>query len=146
PGARRQVPPVARDAAVDLGIRIVCVERPGVGDSTDHVYGQLVDWPADVAVVADYLGQDRFMVAGLSGGGPYALASAYALADRVVAVGLLGSLVPTAGDDAAAGGIVALSRTFNWALSLLRLPLSVGLWSFVRAGNPLAHWLVQGFA
>jgi pimeloyl-ACP methyl ester carboxylesterase len=146
PGARRQLPTVARDAAVDLGLRVVCVERPGVGDSTDHAYRQLTDWAADVAVVADLLGHDRFMVAGLSGGGPYALACAHQLPDRVVAVGLLGSLVPTAGDDALAGGLVALSHRFNGVLTALRRPLGLGLWAFVRAANPLSHLVVQAFA
>jgi pimeloyl-ACP methyl ester carboxylesterase len=146
PGARRQVPPVGRDAAQQLGIRIVCVERPGIGDSTDHAYRSISDWPADAAVVADYLGHERFMVVGLSGGGPYALACAHTLADRVVAVGLLGSLVPTAGPDAVAAGIVALTRRFNGLLGLLRRPLGLSLWAFVRAANPLAHLLVVGFA
>jgi pimeloyl-ACP methyl ester carboxylesterase len=146
PGARRQVPLAGRDAAEHLGLRLVCVERPGVGNSTDHAYHQLRDWAADVAVVADHLGHDRFMVVGLSGGGPYALASAHELPDRVVAVGLLGSLVPTAGPDAIAGGIVALSQQFNGLLRRLRRPLGLGMWGFVRALNPLSHVIVQGFA
>ena len=36
PGARHQVPPLARTAAVDLGLRVVGVERPGIGLSTNH--------------------------------------------------------------------------------------------------------------
>jgi pimeloyl-ACP methyl ester carboxylesterase len=145
PGARRQVPPVGRQAAQDLGLRVVCVERPGVGDSTDHVYACLADWAADVRVVADQLGHERFMVVGLSGGGPYALACAHKLAAQVVAVGLLGSLVPTAGEDATAEGLVALSHRFNGLLSLLRRPLGIGLWALVRTMNPLSHLIVQGF-
>jgi pimeloyl-ACP methyl ester carboxylesterase len=145
PGARRQVPPVGRRAAQDLGLRVVCVERPGVGNSSDHAYERLSDWAGDVAFVADHLGHERFMVVGLSGGGPYALACAYKLAARVVAVGLLGSLVPTAGDDATAKGLVALSRHLNRELRLLRRPLGLGMWGFMRAVNPLSHLLVQGF-
>jgi pimeloyl-ACP methyl ester carboxylesterase len=146
PGARRQVPPAGRAAAEHLGLRVVCVERPGIGSSTDHAYHQVRDWAADAAVVADHLDHDRFMVVGLSGGGPYALATAHELPDRVVAVGLLGSLVPTAGADATAGGIVALSQRFNGMLRLLRRPIGLGMWGFVRALNPLSHLLVQGFA
>ncbi len=145
PGARRQVPPVGRDAAERLGLRIVCVERPGVGDSTDHAYNSVREWSADAAFVADRLGHERFMVVGLSGGGPYALACAHELPKRVVAVGLLGSLVPTAGEDAAAEGLVTLSRRFNGALRLLRRPLGIFMWGFMRASNPLSHLIVQGF-
>jgi pimeloyl-ACP methyl ester carboxylesterase len=79
-GARRQVPLVARRAAEELGLRVVCLERPGIGFSTDHSYRQMRDWAADVAFVADRLGHERFMVVGLSGGGPYALACAHAAA------------------------------------------------------------------
>jgi pimeloyl-ACP methyl ester carboxylesterase len=106
----------------------------------------LVDWAADIALVADRLGHERFMVIGLSGGGPYALACAHELPRQVAAVGLLGSLVPTAGDEAIAGGIVALSRRFNAVLTVLRRPLGLGLLTFVRAVNPLSHVMVKAFA
>jgi pimeloyl-ACP methyl ester carboxylesterase len=146
PGARRQLAPTGRRAADELGLRVVCVERPGVGFSTNHMYGGMRDWARDVAVVADRLGHERFVIAGLSGGGPYAMACAHELPDRVVAIGLLGSLVPTAGEDAAAGGIVALSHRFNGPLTVFRGPLSRMLWGFVRGVNPLAHLVLQGFA
>src|SRR5258708_35910887 len=139
PGARRQVPPAGRDAAEQLGLRVVCVERPGVGDSSDHAYRRLSDWPADVTIVADHLGHDRFMIVGLSGGGPYALACGHELSDRVVAIGLLGSLVPTAGEDATAEGILALHRRFNPVLALLHRPLGIRMWCLLRAANPVAH-------
>src|SRR5215218_5093964 len=146
PGARRQFPPVGRRAAEELGLRVVSVERPGVGDSTDHAYPVLTAWAADMAEVADRLGHDRFVTLALSGGGPYALACAHELPERVLAVGLLGSLVPMAGEDAVAGGLVALSARFNGALTALRRPLGRGLWGVVRALNPVAHVAYRGFA
>ena len=76
------------------------VERPGVGDSPDHRYRNFREWADDVEVVVDELGHDRFAVVGLSGGGPYALACAAGLPDRVTAVGLLGSVCPLLGPDA----------------------------------------------
>jgi len=146
PGARRQIPPAGRRAAQELGLRLVCVERPGVGDSTDHSYARITDWAADLALLADHLGHELFMVVGLSGGGPYALACASELPARVVAVGLLGSLVPTAGEDAIAGGVVALSQRLNPLLKLSRRPIGLAMWGFVRVANPLSHLFVQGFA
>jgi pimeloyl-ACP methyl ester carboxylesterase len=142
PGARRQVPPVARAAADRLGLRLVCIERAGVGVSSDHAYRQLRDTAADIAIVADHLGHDRFLVLALSGGGPYALACAHEMPDRVVAVGILGGLVPTTGEEAAAHtGIVSLTRPFNRLLSAFRIPLGLGLWSFIRVSKPLGHVL-----
>ena len=84
PGARS--PSSAAAPPNGIGLRLVCLERPGVGDSTDHVYPHLRDMSDDVAIVADRLGHDRFMVAGLSGGGPYALACAHDEPYGVVAI------------------------------------------------------------
>ena len=49
PGARRQPPPTAHETARALGLDIAYPERPGVGDSTEHVS----DWAADAVVVAE---------------------------------------------------------------------------------------------
>ena len=146
PGARRQVPPVARSAADRLGLRLVCVERPGVGASSDHLYRDVRDSASDVEVVADHLGHDRFLVVGLSGGGPYALACAHEMADRVMAVGILGGVVPTTGEEAAAAtGIVALARTYNRLLTMFRGPLGLGLRGFVVAISPAGHVLYRAY-
>ncbi|HEX6311104.1 MAG TPA: alpha/beta hydrolase [Acidimicrobiia bacterium] len=145
PGGRRQVPPLGRRAAADLGLRLVCVERPGAGDSTDHAYPTIRDSAPDLAVVADHLGHDRFMIVALSGGGPYALACAHEMPDRVVALGILGGLVPTSGDEAAAGGIVALTRPFNVLLTAFRRLLGRGLWAFVRGAEPAGHLMYRAY-
>ena len=67
-------------------------------------------------MVADRLGHERFMVVGLSGGGPYALACAHELPSRVVAVGLIGPVVPTTGEDEVA--------TACWATPCASTPCS----------------------
>jgi pimeloyl-ACP methyl ester carboxylesterase len=54
----------------------------------------VVDWPADVAVLLDHLGVDRFAVLSLSGGAAYALACAATFGERVAAVGVLGGAPP----------------------------------------------------
>lgn len=145
PGARRQLPPIARDTALALGLRIVCPERPGVGDSTEHVYDRVRDWAVDAGTVAERLGYDRFMVVGLSGGGPYALACAHEFPDQVVAVGLLGSVTPVAGDDIASSGPVSLARPFNRVIGAARRPLGLGLWALLQVLPPIAHGVVVGF-
>lgn len=55
---------------------------------------RLLDWPADVGALADALGLDRFAVIGFSGGGPYAMACARAIARRLTACGILAGLGP----------------------------------------------------
>ncbi|MGI8664086.1 MAG: alpha/beta fold hydrolase [Acidimicrobiales bacterium] len=139
PGGRRQLPVVGRRAADLLGLRVVLVERPGSGASSEHHYRAVVDWADDIGIVADHLGHDRFAVVGLSGGGPYALACGARLADRVACVGVLGSVVPSVGPDASASGVVPLARTFNPILTATRWPLGTALWAVLRPLTPLAH-------
>ncbi|MGZ4786353.1 MAG: alpha/beta fold hydrolase [Acidimicrobiales bacterium] len=138
PGGRRQVPPSARAAADEQDVRIVALERPGVGQSSPHAYDSILDWAADVEECADQLGLDRFGIIGLSGGGPYVLACAYGLASRTVAGAVIGSVAPTRGEDAPEGGIVQLTARFSSVLDLLHGPLGHGLWGLVRVLGPFA--------
>lgn len=66
-----------------LGARLVTFDRPGYGHSEPLPGRTLLDVAADVERLADHLGLDRFALSGMSGGGPFVLATAYALGDRV---------------------------------------------------------------
>jgi pimeloyl-ACP methyl ester carboxylesterase len=82
------------EAAEASAVRLVIADRPGYGDSDFKPDRTLLDWPRDVGELADVLGIDRFAVFGMSGGGPHAAACAYALRDRVSALGLVSSPGP----------------------------------------------------
>lgn len=140
PGARRQVPPAAVEHAKSIGVRIIGVERPGIGWSTPHHYQHLIDWAEDIRHVCRTLGIDRFGVIGLSGGGPYALACAAALADHVVAAAILGGVAPSRGSEAPAGGIISYAKPFGPVLTLAREPMARAFSCTVRnILAPLAH-------
>jgi pimeloyl-ACP methyl ester carboxylesterase len=83
--------------ATRLGIRLITFDRPGIGLSTPQPKRRILDWPRDVAEFADAQGLERFAVLGWSGGGPYALATAHELPDRVTHLGLVASVTPLAG-------------------------------------------------
>jgi pimeloyl-ACP methyl ester carboxylesterase len=70
-------------AARELGLRVVAPDRPGMGESDFKRGRTLLGWAVDLAELADYLGLRRFAVAGTSGGGPYALAAAHLLGERL---------------------------------------------------------------
>lgn len=70
----------------DAGIHLVTVDRPGCGVSSRNPGGSLLDWPADIVELADSLGFGRFGIIAESGGGPFALACAYALPHRLTRV------------------------------------------------------------
>ncbi len=138
PGARRQIPEAARLAAEELDVRLIGIDRPGVGASTSYRYGSLLDFPPDLATIADRLGVERFAMIGLSGGGPYALATAYAMPERVAAVAVLGGVAPTQGDDAPEGGLVGFAARFASAIALFHVPLSLLLSGVILAMRPIA--------
>lgn len=136
PGGRRQIPPAARVAAGDLGIRLVALERPGIGASSPHLYPNVLGWAADVDEAADRLGVGRFACVGLSGGGPYVLACAHEHPDRMTAGAVLGGVAPARGPDAISGGLVGVLAPIGPAVGALRVPLNLVLWSAVQCVLP----------
>ena len=77
------------------GVRLIAPDRPGFGCS-DFVEGvtTVENWPNDVVALADALGIQKFAVFGPSGGGPYALACAWKIPDRLTAVGVFAAVGP----------------------------------------------------
>lgn len=75
------------EATRAAGVRLVTVDRPGVGGSDLQPGRRLADWPLDVAELADALEVDRFAVAGYSAGGPYAVACAALIGGRITRAG-----------------------------------------------------------
>jgi pimeloyl-ACP methyl ester carboxylesterase len=113
PGSRLFHPPDPTLPA-SLGLDLVTVDRPGYGQSTHQPGRRLLDWPADLAALADHLGWSDFTVAGISGGGPFALACAHELTDRVTAVVLVSSVAPY-WPGAVRGMLATTRRSFQLA-------------------------------
>ena len=112
PGSRFE-PQFGDQAGKDHGYRIIALDRPGIGQS-DHAKGRrLLDWPEDVREAARQLGVERFGVIGVSGGGPYALACAYALPEQADFTALLGSWGPVAEKPALWQEMAPLDRFFG---------------------------------
>ena len=95
PGSREQRYP-DEGLAQRMGARVIHVDRPGFGWSDPAPHLRLRDWALDVEQLAEHLGLDRFAVAGVSGGGPFAAACAALLPDRVSRVALVSSVGPPA--------------------------------------------------
>ena len=64
------------DAAAKHGLRLVCVDRPGMGQSSPQADRSFAGWATDLTAIADALGHREFGVSGWSEGGPWALAAA----------------------------------------------------------------------
>jgi pimeloyl-ACP methyl ester carboxylesterase len=136
PGGRRQIPPGARVFAEQHGIRVIGIERPGIGASTPHLYANVRGFADDVDVVLEHLKVERCGVVGLSGGGPYSLACAHSLA-RVQACAVLGGVAPSRGSEAIDGAISSLAR-FAPLVERVHRPLGAALSLAVRSAHPFA--------
>lgn len=110
------------DAGQETGVRVVAPDRPGYGGSPFRPF-RIADWPDDVAALADHLGLEAFGVLGFSGGGPFALATAADLDDRVAGVAVVGGVAPPAAPyrGLGVGGRLfrALPRYLPWTLAPL---------------------------
>ncbi len=83
PMSRLHLVPLEEQFAAQ-GLRVVSPDRPGYGRSSPQPGRSMLDWPTDVATLADALQVDRFLVAAHSSGGPYAVACAALLSERVL--------------------------------------------------------------
>jgi len=78
--------------ARERGIRLLAPDRPGVGDSSRWHLGRSVvvaDYAPVLTAFVDALELESFSLLGYSGGGPYALRGAHALAGRVHAAAIV---------------------------------------------------------
>lgn len=101
------------------GFCVIAPDRPGIGWSDAQPDRALLDWPAVVREMADHLGIGKFYVMGVSGGGPYTLATVHALGERV-----LGAAVVCGAPPLGEGGAERLMWPYRAALLIRkRLPV-----------------------
>jgi pimeloyl-ACP methyl ester carboxylesterase len=74
------------DVLDQLGLRLIAVDRPGLGASSPDPGSTLTDWVADVRHLARALDLGSFKIVGFSQGAPFALACAEAGIVSAVAV------------------------------------------------------------
>ena len=102
------------EAARDLGIRIISPDRPGISGSSLQPNRKLSDWPQVVERLANHLGIEKFRLLAISGGAPYAYATARAMPERVRAIAIISGAVPIV-DLVDRQGLL---RLYRWMLAL----------------------------
>jgi pimeloyl-ACP methyl ester carboxylesterase len=81
-------------SAQEFGIRLISVDRPGIGLSDPKPGRVVADWAADIAELTDQLGIDTFAAIGWSMGGQYALALGHELRSSVTRVAVIAGGLP----------------------------------------------------
>lgn len=80
---------VSDELLKSLGVRLIAVDRPGLGLSDFQPNRRILDFPKDILALADCLNIERFSVLAYSLGGPYGLACALATPERLNKVGIV---------------------------------------------------------
>ena len=109
----RTMAELADNAARDLNVRIISPDRPGIRDSSFQENRKLIDWPDLVEQLADHLGFKQFRVLAISGGAPYAYATAWKIRERVRAAAVA-SGAPPISDLEDHSGLLTLYRRMIW--------------------------------
>ena len=126
------------------GVRMLVHDRPGYGGSTRQPGRRMADAAEDARRLADALGWHRFAVHGHSGGGPYSLACAALLPERVTRCAVGAGLAPSHADGVDFFGRLDPRRGTTFRLALdgedaLRRYLSeasAGIMATIAAGGP----------
>jgi pimeloyl-ACP methyl ester carboxylesterase len=92
----RTMAQLADESARSLGIRIISPDRPGISGSSMQLDRKLSDWPRVVEQLAYELEIGEFRILAISGGAPYAYATAIAMPDRLRAIAIVGGVIPFA--------------------------------------------------
>jgi pimeloyl-ACP methyl ester carboxylesterase len=104
------------EPARELGIRIISADRPGISGSSLQRDRKLTDWPRLAERIADHLGIHDFRMLAISGGAPYAYATAAAMPHRVRAIAIVGGAPPLS----EISDTNELLPLYRWMLTLYR--------------------------
>jgi pimeloyl-ACP methyl ester carboxylesterase len=71
------------DSLIKAGICVICIARPGYGESSPYNMFQVAEWGEIVSILVDELNLPQFDLLGMSSGAPYSYAIGYKLRDKV---------------------------------------------------------------
>jgi len=132
PGSRLEVTILA-DRAIKKNIRVIGIDRPGMGLSDFKKNRTLLDWPDDVVELADALGIDKFAIEGISGGGPYVAACAYKIPERLTSCGIISGAASKDLEIEKKMRIFSVIRIFPWLFKLMIWLQSRGMRNLEKA-------------
>src|SRR5262245_60815543 len=114
-----------------VGVQIIATDRPGCGGSSPAPGRTFPGYALDLQELADALGIKRFVVAGMSNGGVYAMAAAARLPDRITTAIPINTSTPL--HDPVARQATPLRIRLTYAL--VRHAVPVTMWSLKHFAN-----------
>lgn len=70
------------DQLIEAGLRLICIARPGYGESSPHILENIAAWGQLIAGLVDELAITQFDILGMSSGAPYSYSIGYRLPQR----------------------------------------------------------------
>jgi pimeloyl-ACP methyl ester carboxylesterase len=109
-----------------LAIRMITVERNGFGQTEYYPSLDMASYAEDVELVLDHLGIDKFILFGISGGGPYTSKIASRNNDRLISIHMAATspLIGQADWCEAGGGISAYRDLLAYPMQFFGFPSS----------------------
>jgi len=136
PSSRLEPLFIGDDVFYQLGLRVICPDRPGMGQSDFQSRRGFSDWPQEVMFLADALGLNRFSVLGVSGGGGYAAACAARIPEKLCKVVIASGAWRI---DSKALRSIGFPMNLQWQLAKhapILLPLMLGMMIKMMSQSP----------
>ena len=80
---------ISEELLLSLNVRLIAVDRPGMGLSDFQTNRRILDWSQDVIALVNHLDMERFSILAYSLGGPYGLACGFAIPQHLHKVGVV---------------------------------------------------------
>jgi len=142
PGSRLEVTILA-ERAIKKNVRVISIDRPGMGLSDFKKNRTLLDWPDDVVELADALKIGKFAVEGISGGAPYALACAYKIPERLTSCGVISGAGSKDLELEKKLKLFSVIRIFPWLFKLMMWSQSRKMTDFKKAEESLKKGFIS---
>lgn len=127
PGSRRDGELFDFDKiAKECEVRIIGIDRPGIGLSDFQLKRSLIDWPKTVQLIANKYNLKKFSILGVSGGGPYALACANSMPDRLNVVSVISGMGPFSYKESVNGNAMLIPKKNSIVRRLIAIGLKLG--------------------
>lgn len=124
PGSRLEAGHL-HEAAIANNIRLIGLDRPGMGLSSIAHKRSILSWVMDVEAFADSIGIDKFSIIGHSGGAPFVAACAYKIPHRLTGAAIVSGMAPFENPEATASlasgqrMVNRIIKTIPWFANLM---------------------------
>jgi len=71
------------DRLIETGKRLICIARPGYGQSSPYQMANMAEWGKIISILVDDLGLSQFDVLGMSSGASYSYAIGFKIPEKV---------------------------------------------------------------